>query len=59
MALKFEIDIIMIDSLEQQSWRKKEPPLLFLRLIKQIKCKWNSPWDFILFSSISGMKKNS
>lgn len=29
MALKFEIDIIMIDSLEQQSWRKKNPPSFF------------------------------
>lgn len=59
MALKYEIDIIIIDSLEHQSWRKKNPPFSFLELIKQIKCKWNSPWDFILFSSISGMKKNS
>lgn len=59
MALKYEIDMIITDSLEQQSRREKNPPPSFLRLIKQIKSKWNSPWDFILFSSISGMKKNS
>ena len=29
MAVKYEIDIIIIDSLEHQSWRKKNPPSLF------------------------------
>lgn len=38
MALKYEIDMIIIDSLEQQSWREKNPPS-FLKLIKQIKSK--------------------
>lgn len=58
MALKYEIDIIIIDSLEHQSWRKKNPPLLFFRIDKANKIQMEQ-LHFILFSSISGMKKNS